>query len=40
MAPFDLRDRLIEKIRATGEAAKRGEPARIRIKVNSLADEA
>ena len=39
MAPFDLRDRLIEKIRATGEAAKRGEPARIRIKVNSLADE-
>jgi polyphosphate kinase len=39
VAPFDLRDRLIEKIRATGEAAKHGEPARIRIKVNSLADE-
>jgi polyphosphate kinase len=39
VAPFDLRDRLIEKIRATGEAAKRGEPSRIRIKVNSLADE-
>jgi polyphosphate kinase len=38
VAPFDLRDRLIDKIRATAQAAKRGETARIRIKVNSLAD--
>jgi polyphosphate kinase len=39
VAPFDLRDRLIEQIRATAQAAKRGESARIRIKVNSIADE-
>jgi polyphosphate kinase len=39
VAPFDLRDRLIEKIRETARAARRGEHARIRIKVNSLADE-
>ncbi|HEX6490168.1 MAG TPA: polyphosphate kinase 1 [Gaiellaceae bacterium] len=39
VAPFDLRDRLIEKIRATGQAAKSGASARIRIKVNNLTDE-
>ena len=39
VAPFDLRERLIEKIRATGQAAKKGAPARIRIKVNNLTDE-
>jgi polyphosphate kinase len=39
VAPFDLRDRLIEKIRETGQAAKKGGTARIRIKVNNLTDE-
>jgi polyphosphate kinase len=39
VAPFDLRDRLIEKIRQTGHAAEKGGPARIRIKVNNLTDE-
>jgi polyphosphate kinase len=39
VAPFDLRERLIEKIRETGQAAKKGEAARIRIKVNNLTDE-
>ena len=39
VAPFDLRERLIEKIRATGQAAKKGAAARIRIKVNNLTDE-
>jgi polyphosphate kinase len=39
VAPFDLRGRLIEKIRETGQAAKKGEAARIRIKVNNLTDE-
>jgi polyphosphate kinase len=40
VAPFDLRERLIEKIRSTAAAAARGEHARIRIKVNNLTDEA
>jgi polyphosphate kinase len=39
VAPFDLRDRLVEKIRATATAAAAGEKARIRIKVNNLTDE-
>ena len=39
VAPFDLRERLIEKIRVTGQAAKKGTAARIRIKVNNLTDE-
>ena len=40
VAPFDLRERLIEKIRSTATAAARGEHARIRIKVNNLTDDA
>jgi polyphosphate kinase len=40
VAPFDLRERLIEKIRWTAAAAARGEHARVRIKVNNLTDEA
>jgi polyphosphate kinase len=40
VAPFDLRERLIEKIRSTAAAAARGEHARIRIKVNNLTDDA
>jgi polyphosphate kinase len=36
VAPFDLRDRLIEHVRA---AARHGDKARIRIKVNALTDE-
>ena len=39
VAPFDLRERLIEKIRETAQAAKKSETARIRIKVNNLADQ-
>ncbi|HEX6680916.1 MAG TPA: polyphosphate kinase 1 [Gaiellaceae bacterium] len=39
VAPFDLRERLIDKIRETAQAAKKGGPARIRIKVNNLTDE-
>jgi polyphosphate kinase len=38
VAPFDLRDRLIEQIRLVSAAAAAGEPARIRIKVNALTD--
>jgi len=40
VAPFDLRERLIEKIRSAAAAAARGEHARIRIKVNNLTDDA
>ncbi len=40
VAPFNLRDRLIEHVRGVGEAAKAGKRARIRIKVNSLTDPA
>jgi polyphosphate kinase len=39
VAPFDLRDRLIEQIRQTAEAAEAGAETRIRIKVNNLTDE-
>jgi polyphosphate kinase len=38
VAPFDLRARLIQEIRAVGEAAAAGKKARIRIKVNALTD--
>jgi polyphosphate kinase len=40
VAPFALRTRLIEEIRLVSQAAKSGKTARIRIKVNSLTDEA
>jgi polyphosphate kinase len=40
VAPFDLRARLIEEIRAVATAAAAGKTARIRIKVNALTDEA
>jgi polyphosphate kinase len=40
VAPFNLRNRLIEEIRAVGAAAAAGKRARIRIKVNALTDEA
>jgi polyphosphate kinase len=39
VAPFGLRDRLIEQIRQTAAAAEKGNNARIRIKVNNLTDE-
>jgi polyphosphate kinase len=38
VAPFGLRARLIDEIRAVALAAAAGEPARIRIKVNALVD--
>jgi polyphosphate kinase len=38
VAPFNLRRRLVEKIRAVAAAAAAGEHARIRIKVNNLTD--
>ncbi|HUP31847.1 MAG TPA: polyphosphate kinase 1 [Gaiellaceae bacterium] len=40
VAPFGLRTRLIERIRAAGAAAAAGTGARIRIKVNALTDAA
>jgi len=39
VAPFTLRPRIVERIRATAQAAADGRPARIRIKVNALTDE-
>jgi polyphosphate kinase len=39
VAPFDLRMRLMDEIRAVGDAAAAGKPARVRIKVNALTDE-
>ncbi|MDX6440096.1 MAG: polyphosphate kinase [Gaiellaceae bacterium] len=39
VAPFGLRTRLVERIRAAGQAAASGTNARIRIKVNALTDE-
>jgi polyphosphate kinase len=40
VAPFNLRSGLIDRIRATADAAQAGKPARIRIKVNALIDVA
>jgi polyphosphate kinase len=40
VAPFDLRDRLIEEIRNVAESASSRKKARIRIKVNNLSDRA
>ncbi len=40
VAPFSLRARLIELIRAAGTAAAAGTKARIRLKLNALTDEA
>jgi polyphosphate kinase len=39
VAPFNLRRRLVEEIRGVARAAAAGEPARIRLKTNALADE-
>ncbi len=39
MAPFGLRDGLIQRIREVRHAAANGVEARIRLKVNSLTDE-
>jgi polyphosphate kinase len=39
VAPFGLRDGIVERIREVRRAAANGEEARIRIKVNSLNDE-
>ena len=38
VAPFEMRTRLVEEIRAVTAAAKAGEPARIRLKLNNLVD--
>ena len=40
VAPFGLRTRLVERIRAAGAAAAAGADARVRFKVNALTDEA
>ncbi len=40
LAPFDLQQRLIDKIDAAGLAAERGEGGRIVAKMNALTDEA
>ena len=40
VAPLDLRERLIEEIRAVAAASGSGKRARIRIKVNALTDPA
>jgi polyphosphate kinase len=40
VAPFALRARLIEEIRAVAQAASGGKKARIRLKVNALTDQA
>jgi len=40
VAPQDMRDRIIERIRRQGQAARDGLPARIVMKLNSLVDEA
>jgi polyphosphate kinase len=39
VAPFTMRPALVEHIRACAEAAEAGKQARIRLKVNHLADE-
>jgi len=38
VAPFEMRTRLVEEIRAVTASAKAGEPARIRLKLNNLVD--
>ena len=38
VAPFNLREGLVDEIRSTAAAAKEGAPASIRIKVNALHD--
>jgi polyphosphate kinase len=38
VAPFTLRRRLVEEIRAVAQAARKGKKARVRIKVNGLTD--
>jgi polyphosphate kinase len=40
VAPFNLRRRLVEEIRAVARSARAGERARIRLKTNALTDEA
>jgi polyphosphate kinase len=40
VAPFDLRNRLVDEIRRVAKAAAAGKPTRIRIKVNALTDPA
>ena len=40
VAPFGLRSRIVEHIRAAGAAAAEGTPARVRFKVNALTDPA
>jgi polyphosphate kinase len=40
VAPFTMRSALVEHIRSCAAAAKAGKEARVRIKVNHLADEA
>jgi polyphosphate kinase len=40
VAPYNLRDRLVEEIRRVALAAAAGEPARIRLKTNALTDQA
>jgi polyphosphate kinase len=40
VAPFNLRDRLIEEIRRVAESAAARKKARVRIKVNNLSDRA
>ena len=40
VAPWTLRSRLIDEIRAVAEAASAGKKGRIRIKVNALTDQA
>jgi polyphosphate kinase len=40
VAPWTLRSRLIDEIRAVSEAASAGKKGRIRIKVNALTDQA
>jgi polyphosphate kinase len=40
VAPYNLRNRLIEEIRTVGSAAAAGRTARIRLKMNSLTDAA
>ncbi len=39
VAPFNLRRRLVEEIRAVAKAAGAGETARIRLKANALTDQ-